>query len=262
MSLCLGIDIGSRVVKVVLVDAEGRWLGRRLAAAGFDGPAVAARLVAEVCAEQGTTPAAVGATLATGYGRVRFAAADGEVSEITCHARGARHLVPEARTVIDIGGQDSKVIGLDGSGQVADFVMNDRCAAGTGRFLEVTAEALGLGVADLAALHSVARAPVAISSTCTVFAETEVISHLARGTPRPEIVAGLHGAIASRLAGLAGRVGLTPVVVCTGGVAQNAGVIAALGAAAKTSIVVPAGAQYAGALGAALLAAARNGGRR
>jgi predicted CoA-substrate-specific enzyme activase len=161
-----------------------------------------------------------------------------------------------------MGGQDSKVIGLDASGRVTDFSMNDRCAAGTGRFLEVTAEALGLTVEELAGLHAAARAPATISSTCTVFAESEVISHLAKGTPRAEIVAGLHAAIASRVAGLAKRVGLTPVIVCTGGVAENAGVVAALGAVAEMSIVVPAGAQYAGALGAALLAAARIGGRR
>ncbi|MDI7274479.1 MAG: acyl-CoA dehydratase activase [Anaerolineae bacterium] len=257
MKAFLGIDVGSRVVKVVLVDAEGRLLARRMAPAGLDGPAVATGLLAEACAEAGIAAADVAYTVVTGYGRVRFSGADAEVSEITCHAWGARHLVPETRTVIDIGGQDSKVIALDEAGRVADFVMNDRCAAGTGRFLEVTAEALGLKVEDLAAEHALARHPVTISSTCTVFAESEVISHLARGTPRPEIVAGLHLAIASRLVGLAGRVGLRPIVTCTGGVACNTGVVAALGEIAQAAVVVPHDAQLAGALGAALLAAAR-----
>lgn len=262
MSAYLGIDIGSRVVKVVLVNGNGTVLASALAPAGVDGPAVAGGLIPRACNEARISPAEIGYTVVTGYGRVRFSDADAEVSEITCHARGARQLVPGARTVIDIGGQDSKVIALDGQGRVADFCMNDRCAAGTGRFLEVTAEAIGLRVEELAAEHARACRPVTISSTCTVFAESEVISHLARGTPRSEIVAGLHQAIASRLVGLAARVGLTPVVVCTGGVALNTGVVAALEAIGKVAIVVPPYAQMAGALGAALIAAARATERR
>ncbi len=258
----LGIDIGSRVVKVVLADERGDILVQRLAPAGVDGPAVAAELVERVCAQGGVARSQVAGTIVTGYGRVRFAAADAEISEITCHARGARHLVPEARTVIDIGGQDSKVIALDPGGRVADFAMNDRCAAGTGRFLEVMAEALGARVDELAELHAQAQCPVTISSTCTVFAESEVVSHLARGKRRQDIVAGLHAAIASRLAGLAGRVGFTPVIVCTGGVAYNSGVVASLASIAGMPIVVPPAAQFVGALGAALLAAARSTGRR
>ena len=260
MRTYLGIDIGSRAVKVLLAGEEGDGLAQLSAPAGFDGPAVASGLVEQACRLAGVARSQVRRAVVTGYGRVRFEGADEEISEITCHARGARHLVPQARTVIDIGGQDSKVIGLDPQGRVTDFAMNDRCAAGTGRFLEVMAEALGLSLDELAALHARARSPVAISSTCTVFAESEVISHLARGVGRPEIVAGLHAAIASRLAGLGARVGFTPVVVCTGGVSCNAGVVAALSTAARTTIVVPPGAQFAGALGAALLAAARDGG--
>ncbi|MCL6432078.1 MAG: acyl-CoA dehydratase activase, partial [Anaerolineae bacterium] len=159
------MDIGSRVVKVALVEGHGRMLARALAPAGVDGPAVAAELAARVRADAGVDPREVVYTVVTGYGRVRFCEADAELSEITCHARGARHLVPGARTVIDIGGQDSKVIALDEQGRVSDFCMNDRCAAGTGRFLEVTAEALGLSVEGLAAEHVLARQPVTISST-------------------------------------------------------------------------------------------------
>ena len=262
MSVYLGIDIGSRTVKVVLLGGHGSALAQELAPAGYDGPAVASKLVQRACTRAGIARRAISATVVTGYGRLRFAEADAGLSEITCHARGARHLVPEARTIIDIGGQDSKVIALDAAGRVTDFCMNDRCAAGTGRFLEVMAEALGVTVQDLGTLHILAHQPVAISSTCTVFAESEVISHLARGVPRPEIAAGLHAAVASRVLGLAGRVGLVPAIVCTGGVAHNAGVTAALGAAAGLPIVVPPNAQFAGALGAALIAATRAAGRR
>ncbi len=259
MSACLGIDVGSRTVKVVLVDGQGAVVARALEPAGYDGPAVAAALVERVCAAGGVRPREVRATMATGYGRVRCPGADAEASEITCHARGAEHLVPGARTVIDVGGQDSKVIRLDECGRVVDFVMNDRCAAGTGRFLEVMAGALALTVEQLGTLHAQARQPLPVSSTCTVFAETEVVSHLARGAARADIVAGIHAAIAGRVIGLAGRVGLEPVVVCTGGVAHNAGFVAALSDAARMSIAVPADAQFAGALGAALLALARGG---
>jgi len=262
LSAYLGVDIGSRTVKVILLDGEGRILARGLATAGHDGPAVAARLVAKVCAEAGIAASQVGATVATGYGRGRYAAADAESSEITCHARGARYLVPDARTVIDIGGQDSKVIRLDGAGRVLDFVMNDRCAAGTGRFLEVMADAMGLPVSELAALHARAERPASVSSTCTVFAESEVISHLARGVAPADIVAGLHAAIASRVFALAERVGLEPVLTCTGGVARNAGFVSALSSAARMPIVVAEDAQFAGALGAALLALARQVERR
>ncbi len=262
MTTCCGIDIGSRAVKAVLVGAEGEVLAQEMEPAGYDGPAVAASLVQRACAEAGVTQSAIACTVVTGYGRVRFAEADAEVSEITCHARGAHELVPEARTVIDVGGQDSKVIGLDAAGRVVDFAMNDRCAAGTGRFLEIMAAALGLAVEELGEMHALAESPVAISSTCTVFAESEVISCLARGTARADIVAGLHAAIARRVLGLAGRVGLEPVVVCTGGVARNGGFVAALSDAAHTPVVVPAAAQFAGALGAALLALARTSERR
>jgi predicted CoA-substrate-specific enzyme activase len=262
LSAYLGVDIGSRTVKVILLDEEGRILARGLAPAGYDGPAVAARLVAQACSQAGVAPSEVAASVATGYGRGRYPGADAESSEITCHARGARHLVPDARTVIDIGGQDSKVIRLDGAGRVLDFVMNDRCAAGTGRFLEVMADALGVAVSELAALHTRAERAVPVSSTCTVFAESEVISHLARGVAPADIVAGLHAAIASRVLALAERVGLEPVLTCTGGVARNAGFVSALSSAARMPVVVPDDAQFAGALGAALLALARQAERR
>jgi predicted CoA-substrate-specific enzyme activase len=210
--------------------------------------------------EQRLTVADVTYTVVTGYGRVRFDAAEEEISEISCHARGAFHLCPSTRTVIDIGGQDSKAIRLDSNGRVHDFAMNDKCAAGTGRFLEVMAAALDLPIQDIGALSRRSRHPVSISSTCTVFAETEAISHIARGATKQDVAAGLHHAIASRVMGLAARVGLEPEVMLTGGVALNVGVVAALQSQSSEEIMVPADPQAVGALGAALYAVRR--GRR
>ncbi len=159
------------------------------------------------------------------------------------------------RTVIDIGGQDSKAIRLNSAGRVVDFAMNDKCAAGTGRFLEVMAAALDVSVAEFGQLTRASQHPVSISSTCTVFAESEAISHIAHGATREDVAAGLHQAIASRLFGLASRVGLQPEIVLTGGVALNVGVVAALAKSCGQDVTVPADPQTVGALGAALHAA-------
>jgi predicted CoA-substrate-specific enzyme activase len=156
--------------------------------------------------------------------------------------------------VIDIGGQDSKGIAVGSGGRVVDFVMNDKCAAGTGRFLEVMAHALEVDLADFGALALSAARRAKISSTCTVFAESEVVTHLAAGTPRPEVVAGIHEAIAARVATMLGRIPVKDAVVLTGGVARNAGVARMLGERLGHTIVVPEQAQLAGAIGAALIA--------
>jgi len=250
----LGIDIGSLTVKAVLLDGDQRVLAKGVMPAGYGGQEAAEALVAKVLAEGDTRPNEVAYTVVTGYGRVRFGTADAEISEVSCHARGAFHLCPQARTVIDIGGQDSKVIRVHTQGYVTDFAMNDKCAAGTGRFLEVMAEALEVGVEELGSLSQQSRHPVTISSTCTVFAESEVIAQMSRGAPKADIVAGLHAAIASRVAGLAGQVGLEEAVVMTGGVAQNIGVVKALEKQIGLPIHLPPQPQLVGALGAALLA--------
>jgi len=250
----LGIDIGSLTVKVVLLDAEARIIARGVAPAGYGGQEAAAALVAQILGEQGLGRAAVAYIVVTGYGRVRFEAADEEVSEISCHARGAFHLNPAVRTVIDIGGQDSKAIRLDAKGRVIDFAMNDKCAAGTGRFLEVMAAALDVPLAELGGLALQSKQPVSISSTCTVFAESEAISHIARGAARQDVAAGLHRAIASRVLGLAARVGLEAEVMLTGGVALNVGLVAAFTQLCKQHIIIPPEPQVVGALGAALFA--------
>jgi predicted CoA-substrate-specific enzyme activase len=250
----LGVDIGSLTVKVVLLDADLHLLARGVMPAGYGGQEAAEALVSRLLNERDLTPADVAHTIVTGYGRVRFDAADEEVSEISCHARGAFHLCPTVRTVIDIGGQDSKAIRLNSNGRVIDFAMNDKCAAGTGRFLEVMAAALDAPIEEFGTLASRSERPVSISSTCTVFAESEAISHIARGAAKQDVAAGLHQAIASRLLGLAARVGLEPEVVLTGGVALNVGVVAALARLSAQHITVPSDPQTVGALGAALYA--------
>jgi len=255
----LGIDIGSLTVKAVLLDVDRRVLARSVLPAGYGGQEAAASVVAQTLAQARLSMADVAYSVVTGYGRVRFNAADEEVSEISCDARAVSHLYPSARTVIDIGGQDSKVIRVDASGRVVDFAMNDKCAAGTGRFLEVMAAALGVPVATLGDLALMSEHPVEISSTCTVFAESEVISHIARGAAREDVAAGVHRAIAARVLGLTARVGLEPQVVLVGGVALNKGVATALQQCGQ-AITVPEDPQVMGALGAALFAV-HNGGR-
>jgi len=256
-STFLGVDIGSLTVKAVLLDADLHPIGRGVASAGYGGQKAAAAMVAHLLQDCQLTDDDLAYTIVTGYGRVRFDAADEEISEISCHARGAFHLCPAARTVIDIGGQDSKAIRLDEKGRVLDFAMNDKCAAGTGRFLEVMAAALEVPVEQLGPLACRSDHPVSISSTCTVFAETEAISHIARGATKQDVAAGLHQAIASRVLGLAARLRLEPAIVLTGGVALNVGVIAALENLSTLPVTVPTDPQTVGALGAALHAAHR-----
>ena len=193
-------------------------------------------------------------TLATGYGRnslMNFA--DKQMSELSCHARGAYFLFPDVHTVIDIGGQDVKVLHID-NGAMTNFQMNDKCAAGTGRFLDVMAGVLEVKVQDLGHLDSLSKKRVEISSTCTVFAESEVISQLSMGTDKCDIIAGIHRSVAHRVTGLAHRIGVVPALVMTGGVAQNEGVVKALQNELGCEIHRSPLTQYNGALGAALYA--------
>jgi predicted CoA-substrate-specific enzyme activase len=203
--------------------------------------------------EQGIAAGDVRATVATGYGREAVDFADTTITEITCHARGVYHLLPDTQTVIDIGGEDSKVICLDGHGKVRDFAMNDRCAAGTGRFLEVVGKRLELPLSTLGDLAAQSQTPAIISSMCVVFAETEIIGLLATHTPPADIVAGVQAAIAGRTAGMAGRKAKGPIVF-TGGVALVSGMKEALERALGQTVKVAPKPQMTGALGAALLA--------
>ncbi len=189
----------------------------------------------------------------TGYGRKNLQLSDSSITEITCHAKGARFLYPQVRTVIDIGGQDSKVIVLDDEGNVVNFVMNDKCAAGTGRFLETMARTLDVSLDEMSTLGLKGN-PVTISSTCTVFAESEVVSLIANNTAMADIINGLNQSIASRTISQARRAKGQAPYMMTGGVSNNAGVVKALEKELGESIYVPREAQICGALGAALFA--------
>lgn len=254
---CHGVDIGASAVKVLLLSTEKGIIDQAMAPSGYGAGDTARELVLETLSRQNLTPADIRYTIATGYGRVSFAEANEEISEISCLARGARHLYPDAHSVIDVGGQDSKAVRLLPNGHVANFALNDKCAAGTGRFLEVMARILGVALESLGHLSQQATSPVTISSTCTVFAESEVISHISAGASRENIIAGLHRAIADRVLGLAARVGLAPRVVLTGGVANNAGLVETLSSRAGLPLSVPERPEYVSALGAALIAATR-----
>lgn len=242
----VGVDIGSLTVKVAVLDEDARLTFAKVVPTGRSGLEAAKSLLTEVAASRRFV-------VVTGYGRVGMDDADLQVSEITCHARGAAHLFPDVGTIIDVGGQDSKVIRVGPGGRVLQFAMNDRCAAGTGRFLEVMARALEVSVEDLDDLAARADQAVPISSTCTVFAESEVVGHLSSGRRVEDIVAGLLDAIATRVAGLARQVGVQPGVVMTGGVALNKGVVRRLETLLATPICVPPNCQVVGALGAALV---------
>lgn len=248
-----GVDVGSLTAKVVLL-CDGRMIGHSLLPTGANSRAAAERAMEQALAGAGLALADVGRVVATGYGRISVPFAAQAVTEITCHGRGARALLPAVRTVIDIGGQDSKAIRLDDQGRVVDFAMNDKCAAGTGRFLEVMAAALetDLGGMVEAARHATQAVP--ISSVCTVFAESEVVSLVAAGRPKGEIIRGLFEAVADKVEVLAGRVGLEPPLAMTGGVAQNAGVVAAISRRLGVELLLPPEPQLVGAYGAALIA--------
>ena len=204
--------------------------------------------------DTGIDPSSVAKIISTGYGRNSVMIADKAVTEITCHAAGAHYLNPDVRSVIDIGGQDSKAIALDENGNVKDFAMNDKCAAGTGRFLEVMAKALEVDLDNFGSFSLSADQPSKISSLCTVFAESEVISLISKGEKRENIIAGIHESIAARVAAMANRTGLRPPIMMTGGVARNVGVVKALEKKIAQPIEVSPQSQLTGAIGAALLA--------
>ncbi len=247
----LGMDVGSAASKCVILRNGEEIAASALAAAGT-GTTGPRRALEEALAKAGLGRESMAAVTATGYGRASFPGADHVVSELSCHALGARALVPEARTVIDVGGQDAKVLRLSPEGKLESFLMNDKCAAGTGRFLEVMARVLEKDVAELAEMDASAAETVPVSSTCTVFAESEVISRLAEGADLCGLVRGIHRSVAVRTASLARRLGVTPPLCMTGGVSRNAGVVRALERELGERVTVPPLGQLAGALGAAI----------
>jgi predicted CoA-substrate-specific enzyme activase len=253
MNPTAGIDIGSITAKAAILGDDGL-LGTRVIFTGYNAELAGRRVFEELLGELGLTPAQIGRIVATGYGRKSVAMADKTITEIMCHAAGVRWLEPSVRSLIDIGGQDSKAVVMDENGKVTNFTMNDKCAAGTGRFLEVMARALEADLDEFGNLSLKAENPAKISSLCTVFAESEVISLIAKGETRENIIAGIHDAIASRVSAMANRIGLRPPAMMTGGVARNIGVVRALEKAIGMPVVVSPHAQLIGAIGAASLA--------
>ena len=249
----LGLDVGSASSKVVILDDDKNIVSSSVVQVGT-GSSGPSRALNEALGKVNLTLDDMKKIVATGYGRYSFERADKQISEISCHAKGIFHLVPTARTIIDIGGQDAKAIRLDDNGMVSQFFMNDKCAAGTGRFLDVMARLLEINITDMADYDSRATEVVNVSSTCTVFAESEVISHLSNNIPKENIIAGIHASVASKACGLAYRAGLADDIVMSGGVAQNAGVVRAISRELRRPVIVAPNPQIAGALGAALFA--------
>lgn len=242
-----GVDIGSRTIAVVVLE-NGQIIFSKVVDTGYQPNETAAALLAPFAAP----------VVATGYGRhaARASFAREIITEIKAHALGAVHLFPEARTILDIGGQDTKAILLSPQKTVVDFVMNDKCSAGTGKFLEVMAAALGYDIAEIGPAALTGQPGLKISNMCTVFAESEAISLLHRGTPRQDIALALHRSVAERAAALLKKIGFTPPLVFTGGVAQNPCLVQLLAEMLETTIYVPPAPQIVGALGAALHCAA------
>lgn len=249
-----GIDAGSRAVKIALFDGDTRSIiDTAIADQAVRQAEEAIELFDDLLTKNKLIRKEIAMVIATGYGRDNLTVADDTITEITCHAKGVRFLNPEVRTVIEIGGQDSKLIKLDENGRVKDFAMNDRCAAGTGRFLEVVADRLEVPLDKLGSYSEKSSSPAPISSMCVVFAETEIIGLLSTGTPREDIIAGVQHSIAQRLFAMAGRNIVAPVVF-TGGVALISGMDKRLFEIFDREVLISPLAQFTGAIGAALIA--------
>ncbi len=258
MKYAAGVDVGSTQTKAVVVDREERIVGRSLIETGANVVTAAENAYAQALEAGGTWAEEVGFVIGTGYGRYKVTFGDAQVTEILCHARGAGRMFGGTRTVLDMGGQDTKAIRV-ADGEVLDFCMNDKCSAGTGRFLQSAAAALEIPMPDLGPAALRGERPVDISTTCTVFAESEVLSWLARGKRIEDILLGVHRSIAQRSVALLRRVGIEPEVTFTGGVARNPAMIALLEEALGLTLNVSEESHYMGALGAALFALERMG---
>jgi len=247
-----GIDLGSTMTKVVIIDADEAIRARVESHTGAEHRRLANKVMEQALEQANLSFGEIAYVVATGYGRINVPFADRQITELTCHARGVASFFPSVRTALDIGGQDAKGLKVK-DGKLIDFVMNDKCAAGTGRFLEVIASTLSLKVEELGSISLKSKNKVSISSTCTIFAQQEVISRISEGVPLEDIVAGLHSAIASRAVGMLRRLKIEPDVVFTGGVAQNIGVVKAVRENLGCEVFIPQDPLISGAMGAALL---------
>jgi predicted CoA-substrate-specific enzyme activase len=254
MEIFVGIDVGSLSTEAVIIGEDDRILGFSIVQTGANSTEAAELALAEALTRAGIDRQRISRIVATGYGRISVPFAGKRVTEISCHAAGAYHVFPDTGTVIDIGGQDSKVIRVGPGGKILDFGMNDKCAAGTGRFLEVMAAKLGVTLEQMAELSVQSGGEVQISSVCTVFAESEVVSLVAQNHPRERIIKGLHRAVVNRVWSMVKPLGIAGAVTMSGGVAKNRGVVVLLEERVGRPIHVYREPQIMGALGAALLA--------
>ncbi len=252
-----GVDVGSTQTKAVIVDEGRRIVARALIATGANVSRAGENAFVAACESAGLPRGAVGYVVGTGYGRYKIIFGDAQITEITCHARGAHFLFPATRTVVDMGGQDTKAIKVGADGSVIDFSMNDKCAAGTGRFLSAAADVTGVGLDEIGPRSLAAKAPVRLTSVCTVFVESDIMSYLAQRKTVEDILGGVHKAIATRTMSLVRRVGVEEEITFTGGVSRNTGMVRALGDVLGKPINVSEDGHYMGALGAALFALER-----
>lgn len=254
MAYAAGVDVGSTQTKAVIIDEERRIVGRALTDTGANVMLAAEGSFQEALKDSDLREEEVEYIVGTGYGRYKVTFGNTQVTEISCHGRGAVHMFPDTRTVVDMGGQDTKAISVAPTGEIVDFCMNDKCAAGTGRFLGAASSALDIPLERLGPTALEGERPVKISTTCTVFAESEVLSWLGKGKKIEDILLGVHQSIAARSAGLLRRVGINDQVTFTGGVARNTAMIATLNERLGVEVNVSEESHYMGALGAALFA--------
>jgi predicted CoA-substrate-specific enzyme activase len=254
MTYGAGVDVGSTQTKAVIVDETGGIVARILIPTGANVTRAGETAFVQACEAAGLPREAISYVVGTGYGRYKVTFGDAQITEITCHARGAHALFPGTRTVIDMGGQDTKAIRVGPDGAVIDFSMNDKCAAGTGRFLSAAADVTGVGLDEIGPLSLRAQSPVRLTSVCTVFVESDIMSYLAQRKSVEDILGGVHKAIATRTTALIRRVGIEDEITFTGGVSRNIGMVRALEQALGRPINVSADGHYVGALGAALFA--------
>ncbi len=254
MAYAAGVDVGSTQTKAVIIDEHAQIVGRSLIDTGANVVLAAQTSFEQALANSGNREDEVEYVVGTGYGRYRVTFGNAQVTEISCHGRGAVHMFPDTRTVLDMGGQDTKAISVSSTGEIVDFCMNDKCAAGTGRFLGAASAALDIPLDDLGATALSFNKSVKISTTCTVFAESEVLSWLGKGKKIEDILWGVHQSIASRSAGLLRRVGVEDEITFTGGVTRNIAMIRAMEERLEKKLNVSDESHYMGALGAALFA--------